>query len=259
MSKQNGYWLNALNIRPNEWWLVKKLFIMEFMQGAGIAFFFTASFTLFLHEVGITKLPYVFIYSSVLLWATGFFYSKLEHKYEIGKLAIIVTVFIAVSMLLFRLAFAYTDSQWFLYGMLAWFNVLYLLNNLEFWGLAAVLFDVRQSKRLFSVISAGDIPAKFIGYTLALLTVKYIGTINLLWAGVLCMLGSVPFLISIKKSANLVEHNHANHGHQKHSDHKITTLAENFAGNTLIRRLAIITIIVSACFIIINYAFYAGI
>ncbi|MDN3659121.1 MFS transporter [Ferruginibacter paludis] len=259
MSKKNGYWLNALNIRPNEWWLVKKLFIMQFMQGAGIAFFFTASFTLFLHEVGITKLPYVFIYSSALLWVTGFFYSRLEHKYEIGKLAIIVTVFIAVSMLLFRLAFAYGNGEWFLYGMLAWFNVLYLLNNLEFWGLAAVLFDVRQSKRLFSVISAGDIPAKFIGYTLALLTVEYIGTINLLWAGVLCMLASVPFLISIKKSANLLEHNHANHGHQKHSDHKITTLAENFAGNTLIRRLAIITIIVSACFIIINYAFYAGI
>ena len=67
MAKQKGYWLNALNIRPNEWWLVKKLFVMQFMQGAGIAFFFTASFTLFLHEVGITKLPYVFIYSSGLL------------------------------------------------------------------------------------------------------------------------------------------------------------------------------------------------
>ena len=29
------------------------------------------------------------------------------------------------------------------------------------------LFDVRQSKRLFAVISGGDIPAKFIGYTMA--------------------------------------------------------------------------------------------
>lgn len=259
MSKQKGYLLNALNIRPNEWWLVKKLFVMQFMQGAGIAFFFTASFTLFLHEVGITKLPYVFIYSSGLLWLSGYAYSKLEHKHEIGKVAIIVTIFIAVSMLIFRLAFPYTEGKWFLYCMLAWFNVLYLLNNLEFWGLAAVLFDVRQSKRLFSVISSGDIPAKFIGYTLALLTVEYIGTINLLWAGVACMLASVPFLISIKKSANLIEHNRANHAHQKHSDHKIATLAENYVGNTLIRRLAILTIIVSACFIIINYAFYAGI
>ena len=259
MSKQNGYWLSTLNVRPNEWWLVKKLFLMQFLQGAGIAFFFTTSFSLFLHEVGITKLPYVFIYAALLEWAAGFTYSKLEHKYDIGKLTIIITVFIAISMLFFRVAFAYVHGDWFLYCMLAWFSVLYLLNNLEFWGLAAVLFDVRQSKRLFSVISSGDIPAKFIGYTLALLTVEYIGPINLLWAGAICMLASIPFLISIKKSAHLVENSHTNEGHQKHSNHKVATLAQNFAGNILIRRLAIITVIVSSCFILINYAFYAGV
>lgn len=260
MVKQKDYWLSALNVRPSEWWLVKKLFLMQFLQGAGIAFFFTASFSLFLHEVGITKMPYVFIYSSLLLWGTGFIYSKLEHKYDTGKLTIIVTVFIAATMLLFRVAFAYVQGDWFLYCMLAWFNVLYLLNNLEFWGLAALLFDVRQSKRLFSVISAGDIPAKFIGYTLALLTVEYIGTINLLWAGVLCMLASIPFLISIQKSGNLAKGEQAaSHGHAKNKGHKVAILAKNFSGNILIRRLAIVTIIVSSCFIISNYAFYAGV
>ena len=201
--KQKSFWLKTLNVRPDEWWLVKKLFILQFLQGAGIAFFFTASYALFLHKVGITELPYVFILSAFLLWGTGWLYSVVEHKYDTGKLTIITTVFMAVSILIFRLLFEVHTADWFLYIMLAWFNVLYLLNNLEFWGIAAVLFDVRQSKRLFGVISAGDIPAKFIGYSLALLTVEYIGTINLLWAGAVCVLASIPFLQSITRSEKL--------------------------------------------------------
>jgi hypothetical protein len=82
--------------------------------------------------------------------------------------------------------------------MIAWFNMLYLLNNLEFWGITSLLFDVRQSKRLFGLISSGDIPAKFVGYTMALLLVSYIGTANLLWVGFFCMLASLPCIIIIE-------------------------------------------------------------
>ena len=258
--KQKGFWLKTLNVRPVEWWLVKKLFTLQFLQGAGVAFFFTASYALFLDKVGITELPYVFILSAFMLWGTGYIYSLVEHKYSTGKVTIITTVFMAASMLFFRLAFEGEKGDWFLYCMLAWFNVLYLLNNLEFWGLAAILFDVRQSKRLFGVISAGDIPAKFIGYTVALLTVEYIGTINLLWVGAACMLASIPFLQSITKSEKLAEGHHPKkHTAIKHTSSKVTVLAKNFSGNVLIRRLAFLTIIMSTCFIIINYAFYTGV
>jgi hypothetical protein len=45
--KQKNFWLRALNVRPEEGWLVKKLYWLQFLQGAGIAFFFTASFAQF--------------------------------------------------------------------------------------------------------------------------------------------------------------------------------------------------------------------
>jgi ATP:ADP antiporter, AAA family len=257
--RRKNFWLQTLNIRPDEGWLVKKLFFLQFFQGAGIAFFFTASFALFLTHFPITELPYVFIYSSLLLWIAGFIYSRIEHKFDISKLALIITGFMIFSMLLFRLAFEYIKTDWFLYWMLAWFNVLYLLNNLEFWGIASLLFDTRQSKRLFGVISAGDIPAKFIGYTLALFTVEYIGTINLLWIGVGCMLVSVPFLISIKKSGKLHEVHHEKKHHTKHAVQEVSKIVKNFSGNTLIRRLATLSIIITGSFIIINFAFYAGV
>ena len=258
--KKNGFWLSVLNVRPDEQWLVKKLFILQFLQGAGIAFFFTASYALFLDEVGVTALPYVYILSAFLLWGAGFVYSKAEHAFSPGRLAIVSTLFIAVSILFFRFLFQIEKDEWLLYLMLAWFNVLYLLNNLEFWGLAAILFNVRQSKRLFGLISAGDIPAKFVGYTLALLTVEYIGTINLFWAAAACVLASLPFLQSIIKNKNLLEHQHEKkHVHHQKQTSKVTLLAKNFSGNILIRHLALLTVVLSTCFIIINYAFYSGV
>ncbi len=257
--KQNNFWLRTLNVRSDEVWLVKKLFLFQFFQGAGIAFFFTSAFALFLDRLPITELPYVFILSSVLLWIVGLIYSRIEHLLHINKLAFFITGFIVISILFFRFAFNYFHSHWFLYWMLAWFNVLYLLNNLEFWGVASLLFDARQSKRLFGVISAGDIPAKFIGYSLALLTVEYIGTINLLWAGVVCMLASFPFLVSIGKSSQVHDVPHKKKHHARHSVEDISKVVKNFSGNLLIRRLAILGIIISICFITINFAFYAGV
>src|SRR5450432_3146307 len=251
--KQKNFWLRTLNVRPDEGWLVKRLFLLEFFQGAGIAFFFTASFALFLSRFPIRELPYVFIYSSLLLWIVGFIYSRIEHSFNISNLAIIITVFMIGSILLFRLAFVYIKTDWFLYWMLAWFNVLYLLNNLEFWGIASLLFDARQSKRLFGVISAGDIPAKFIGYTLALFTVEYIGTINLLWISVICMLASIPFLISIKKSGKLLEVHHKKTHPAKHSVQQVSKIVKNFSGNALIRRLSILSIVITGTFIITNF------
>ncbi|CAN5558367.1 hypothetical protein BH11BAC3_BH11BAC3_12740 [soil metagenome] len=257
--KYRNFWLRALNVRSNEGALVKTLFLLEFFQGAGIAFFFTASFALFLAHFPITELPYVFIYSALLQWVTGFIYSQVEHKFKISNLAIIITIFIIVSMLFFRIAFIYVHADWFLYIMLAWFNVLYLLNNLEFWGLASLLFDARQSKRLFSVISAGDIPAKFIGYTLALLTVEYIGTINLLLAGVACMLISIIYIVRLKKSGLIHEADHHTSHSKKHPSNQLGKVVKNVSGNTLIRRLAALSIIITGSFIILNFAFYAGV
>ena len=258
MRKKN-FWFKALNIRPDEGWLVKKLFMLQFFQGAGIAFFFTAGFALFLAKFPITELPHVFIIASFLLWVVGFIYSKIEHLFDIGKLSIFITLFMIASMVAFRLAFVFITADWFLYWMLAWFNVLYLLNNLEFWGVASLSFDVRQSKRLFGIISAGDIPAKFIGYSLALLMVSFIGTINLVWIGIICMLASIPYLISIKKSGKLVEVQHHKRTPAKHASENISKIIKKFSENILIRRLSVLSIIITGSFIIINYEFYAGV
>lgn len=257
------FWLRILNVYPNEWKVVKRLYIFQFFQGAGIAFFFTSSFAQFLEKYPITELPWVMVYSAVLLWIAGFTYTKLEHKLSFEKFNWSVILLMAVSILLLWLFNYSFDQGGFLYLMMAWFNVLYLLNNLQFWGIAAVLFDLRQSKRLFAVISAGDIPAKFIGYTLALIFVPYTGTQNLLLLGAGCMAASLPFFNSILKSGPPEIHGYPDHAPKLHEAHhmhqkprKIGKIVRDIAANTYIRRIAFISLITSTCIILINYGFY---
>jgi len=261
--KQRYNWQKILNVREDEQGIVRKLFFLQFFQGAGIAFFLTASLTLLLEQFQITQIPYVFIFSAFLLWISGFAYSKLEHNYPLNKVAFIITIFMIASILFFRLTFVFWHSSSFIFLMLPWFYVLYLLNNLEFWGIASLIFDARQSKRLFSVISAGDIPAKMIGYTIAGFTVKYIGTINLLWAALFCMLASIPFLITVHEAKIIDEHHHLHKKHNSHvkknikPHHNIEKLIENFFGNDLIRKVALLGILMSMSFLIINFSFWA--
>jgi hypothetical protein len=78
------------------------------------------------------------------------------------------------------------------------------------------------------------------------------------------MLGSLPFIYRISQMG--VIKNHHSHTHQHQSQQEIIesssgtrfwVLIKRFTLNTLIRRIAILTFLISCCLAIINYAFFA--
>ncbi|NCU02429.1 MAG: hypothetical protein GXC73_00450, partial [Chitinophagaceae bacterium] len=234
-------------------------FLLQFFQGAGIALFFTSALSQFLKRFPISQLAFVFISSAFLLWITGYVCNKLEHRLPVKKLSITLTLIIAVSMFFFWIGPLFITQDWFYYLMLAWFNVLYLINNLEFWGLAAQLYDVRQSKRLFAVISSGDIPAKFIGYTFALLIVPYIGSQNLLLAGLLAVLISLLFISKVFSTNAWSKPGVHHHKSKQHHTVGIKALWKNFSSNKLILYSALVSVAAFTGFVLVEYAFYAEI
>lgn|GEM_PF-549146 len=243
-----------LLIRESESKLVLRLFAFEFFHGAAIAVFFTTGISIFLKHLPTADLAKVFILSAGLLWLTGFVYNKLEHALSVRSVVLSVLIFNALCIIIFRLLMPLENDPIILFLLLGFFNVLYLLNNLEFWGLAALLFDVRQSKRLFSIVSAGDIPAKMIGYISVALLNPLIGTENLLWVAavfIICSFVIFPYLMRMAEVKEL-EHNH--------HDHKITESVQSIkaalSGNTLIRNVAFTSFFSFCFFIIVNYIFY---
>ena len=248
-----------LNVRPSEWKVVTRLFWLQFFMGTGIAFFFTASFSRFLETFSASQLAWVMIISSPLLFITGWVFNKFEHRVHLIRVVTVAIILMSVSILFFQLSSGLITADWFYYLMFAWYYVLYLASNLCFWSITSTLFDVRQSKRLFAVISGGDIPAKFIGYTIAYFFVKAVGALSMLWPAFLFMLGALPFLYYLSK-LNVVHHHH-------HPDHDVLfkqgrgfkAFIKRYTLNRLIRRLAVLTFIISAALAIINYAFYTEI
>ncbi len=250
--------LTLLQVREHEWWLVRQLFFQQFFSGAGIALFFTAAFILFLKKFEITELWKVLVVSACLQWLTGVIYAKLEHVFSIKTLILIINLFATASIIAFRVANFYTDSMYFYFALLVWYNVLYLLNSLDFWGLAAVLFDVRQSKRLFGIISAGDIPAKFIGYISAAVLAPFIGTENMLFAGAAAVLLSLVYWNKLRKSGHLDINLHHDHHHERKPEN-FTETVYRFFDNKLVLHLAIFSFLISSIATLIYFIFYSKI
>ncbi len=247
--------LSFLLVRESESKLVWRLFTFEFFQGAAIAIVFTTAITLFLQQLPIYDLPRVFVLSAFLLWLAAFIYNKLEHRFSGIQMVLVVLLFNMASVLTFLLFIRLETQAWFLFLFLASFNILYLLNNLEFWGLAAILFDVRQSKRLFSVVSASDLPAKLFGYLLTLLLVPKIGSENLLWIALGCMLISLILYRPLTQLPEIKNLNH--HAHTPgHATHSVKAIQAAITGNKLIRILAIVSFFSLCCLLVVNVILY---
>ena len=252
MSLQSSI-LSFLQVRKSESKLVSRLFIFEFFQGAALAIVFTTAITLFLQQLPIQDFPKVFVLSAFLLWIAAYIYHQLEHIFSAAKLVLVVLLFNMSSILFFILMMNQETKPWFLFAFLATFNILYLLNNLEFWGLASLLFDVRQSKRLFSVVSASDLPAKLCGYLLTALLVPVIGTENLLWVALGAMVIS---LLLYKPLVNVEEIKNIGHTDHEHATHSLKDIQASVINNKLIRILALISFFSLCCLIVVNVILY---
>ena len=111
--KTQDFWLRVLNVHSHESKVVKQLYLFQFFQGAGIAFFFTSSSAQFLDKFKITELPWVMILSAFLLWLTGWLYTVLEHKFGLKKFNFWAIVIMALSMLLLWIFNSRIHHGWF--------------------------------------------------------------------------------------------------------------------------------------------------
>lgn len=194
--------LRLLNIRPHESELAKRLFLVQFFLVIGSAFLFISSYAIFLSHYHIIELPKAYLLSGIFLLVFNLLYAKTEHILSTRQLLYSVIIFCAVVTLLMWIGMRYTSWALMPYLLFIWNNLVYMFTSLVFWGLAAVLFDVRESKRLFTIIGSGDIPAKFIGYLTVSLLAPYIGLDNMILISIISFLGSGFFVYYLFHSAN---------------------------------------------------------
>jgi len=243
-----------LDIKPEERQKVFNLFFQNFFDGLGTAFFYAMGIFIFLgnssHHDALHYYPLVFVIGGFLILAISPIYVRVESRartdYLIYGLGAFVILIIILSFFLVKGSVnVYTGIV-----LLILYQLVYYLRQTQFWGLTALSFNVLQSKRLFSIVSAGDLPAKFLGYSIVfqLLERGIIQPENLIYFAVLAYLISFYFLRRV-----FVSDHHLKHSSHQHFKSGIKEV--KFFGNNLIKSMAIMAFFIMFVVFVVDYTF----
>ncbi len=191
----------ALNIREGEGRLVILLLIHSFFIGITKTFTSTAASAIFIDRFGAQSLPYVYIAVAVVVSLIGFGYTKLESRIAFVPLLVTnLSVLLGGVVLFYLLLSVFPNFIDPAVGLMVWFEVIWAMTSLEFWGLASRLFDLRQGKRLFGLIGSGDVTATIIsGFAMSTI-VSVVGVENLLFFSMVGLVGSVVMMLIITRT-----------------------------------------------------------
>ena len=250
--------LSILNIRQSESRYVFDLVPLQFCIGIANAFTNIIAFTFFIHEFSITRLPYVYITVAVCLVLVNILYTKLEHKYPPLLLLERIIIFCSIILVLLWVGLRFSNAHVFTFLLLVWSTIFYMISGYAFWGLVSLLFNVRESKRVFSIVGSGDIPAKLIGYIAYPFLMPFIGLNNLIWLAFASLIIGLILLYRVihKKKWNRIIHHQAH----THGSHVTETKAHKgpfsfFFDNPLILAISFLSLISYNVFNLIDFTF----
>ena len=177
-SKQR--WQRILGIRPEEGRTVGLFFVHNFLLGIGTILIYVAANAILLENNPETSLPVAYVVAALSMIGVSRIYAYFEHHLALQVVAVRVLIAAVVMTVVVGVLVVVGHSVVAAVTIMTGYRIIYLLTNLEFWGVSAVVFDTRQSKRLFGVISSGDMPAKAAGAVLAALVHAHADVLRLL-------------------------------------------------------------------------------
>ena len=123
----------------------------------------SASDAYFLSRYSKSLLPLMFVAVALAVAIFVDLYTRLSKRLTPGRLLTLTNLLFAASLPLIRLRM----EGWAIPLLYVWMNIIIVIMGLQFWMLAADLFDPRQAKRLFGLIAAGgSVAAMVVGSTL---------------------------------------------------------------------------------------------
>jgi ATP/ADP translocase len=138
--------------------------------------------SLFLSSRGAAELPFVFILTTAVVVPVALLHTRAGDRLHLGGLVDGGSLFLALSLVGLR-GLLGVSGAWSSYVLYAWVSIYGLLVTSQFWLMANALFTSSQSKRVFTVLSAGAIFGAIVGGQLTSLLVDTVGlqSENLLW------------------------------------------------------------------------------
>ncbi|MCX6270727.1 MAG: HEAT repeat domain-containing protein [Bacteroidetes bacterium] len=174
----------ALNIKKEEEKPVLLLVLYSFFMGASVAFYYTASISLFLHNFQRDMLPYVYIAGGLVIYTFGIAFKKAQHKLSMSKILLTGILFLLLTSGMIIIGYIVSGNKWIAFLMFIWINVFLFIHGVGFNGMASRLFTLHQGKRLYAIIGVGEVVSNVLGFfsvplILKLMPTEYMALITL--------------------------------------------------------------------------------
>jgi HEAT repeat protein len=183
----------ALSIRPGESRMASLMIGIMLFTAMGAALGGTGIEALFFARFGVEYLPYMFVGLGITSMIMSFGFSAALGSLPRRVLYIFIPLFIAVILILARLALL-TRLSWLYPALWLGKEILNFFTGILIWGIAGVVCDTRQAKRLFPLFNASRILGQVIGGFVTGALVNSIGVENLLLVWSVTML--LAFILS---------------------------------------------------------------
>ncbi|HLO31092.1 MAG TPA: MFS transporter [Anaerolineales bacterium] len=178
----------ALSIKSGESRMASLVIGIMLFTAMGAALGGTGIEALFFARFGVEYLPYMFVGLGVTSMIMSFGFSAALGSLPRRILYISIPLVIAVILIAARLAL-FTGFSWLYPALWLGKEILNFLTGILIWGIAGVVCDTRQAKRLFPLFNASRILGQVIGGFVTGALVSTLGVENLLlvWAGTLLL------------------------------------------------------------------------
>jgi AAA family ATP:ADP antiporter len=189
----------VFNIHPGERGMVALVLAYAIMLYFSNMMARTASMALFFGEYDAATLPYTYLFLMVVGPLVSFVYLRLNNNFALSKVLVAIHVFLLLSLILLPLLLGRLSTPYLLFSLPIYFGVNNSLTISSFWNLLGRIYNLRQGKRLFGLLSSGEHMATIVSGFMAPLFVAQLGTINLYWIGALFMVGAAALLLIINR------------------------------------------------------------
>jgi hypothetical protein len=244
----------TVTARKNDTTSLLLFFLHNFFISIGTILIYVCATVLLLQNNPDLSLPLAYFLAAIGCMLAGRIYNYYEHRLSLKKL-IQNLMLVTVGLVILLSAGLYVLPPMVIaVGLMVGYRAIYLLSSLEFWGLSALVFDVRQSKRIFGIIGSGDLPAKAIGALLAVLIHSSYSLYILLWVASAAFLLAFVVQSLTFRFTDIPDH-HAAPKRIAHTAHP-PLIERLFGGSWLVFYLCAGLVFLSAAAIFIEYSFF---
>lgn len=172
--------LRWVNLRPEESERTFLMFAFYTTTSMGLLWLESSAVGLYLDKYGAATLPWIYVASSGISVGLGFLYSSMQRFLPLRRVIVLTAILMALPLLIFgfglgvppdiRLAGVIALRAALVLVMRLWLEAIYVLNDLNTSITANQLFNIREIKRTYPLISSGILVADVVsGFSLPVL------------------------------------------------------------------------------------------